>query len=79
MLPGNIGVGEVVRLTEADETVIDCENRDGRFCRIFPASRLKTALDDAASAFFAVLDNYSLEDMIKPASEMKKLLRLTPL
>jgi Rrf2 family nitric oxide-sensitive transcriptional repressor len=69
-------VGEVVRLTEADETVIDCKAKDGGLCRIFPACRLKGVLDEAAAAFFAVLDNYSLDDLVKRSSEMKKLLKL---
>jgi Rrf2 family nitric oxide-sensitive transcriptional repressor len=37
MPPKQIGLGQVVRLTEADETVIDCYEPSGRMCRIFPA------------------------------------------
>lgn len=71
-----IVIGSVLRLTEADETVIDCKNRQGRLCRIFPACRLKGALDEAASAFYSALDNYSLADLVKSSSEMKQLLRI---
>lgn len=72
----NIVIGKVVRLTEADETVIDCKDRNDKPCQIFPACRLKGVLDEAASAFFAVLDNYSLNDLVKRSSEMKKLLKI---
>ena len=71
-----IGIGDVVRLTEADEIVIDCKNRQGCLCRIFPACRLKGALDNAASVFYSALDNYTLDDLVKPASEMKALLKI---
>lgn len=71
-----ISLGTVVRLTEADDTVNDCKDKQGRLCRIFPVCRLKDALNEAASAFYSTLDNYSLGDLVKPASEMKQLLRI---
>lgn len=71
-----IMLGKVVRLTEGDETVIDCKDRNNRLCRIFPVCRLKGVLDEAAAAFFAVLDNYSLNDLVKRPSEIKKLLKI---
>jgi Rrf2 family nitric oxide-sensitive transcriptional repressor len=76
--PKKIGLGKIVRLTEADETVIDCLEKNGRPCRIFPACRLKGVLNEAASAFFAVLDSYSLNDLVKQSSDMKKLLKIQP-
>ena len=71
-------LGKVVRLTEADETVIDCKNRNSRQCRIFPVCRLKGVLDEAAAAFFAVLDRYSLKDLMQRSSEMRRLLNIEP-
>ena len=62
--PKKICVGDVVRLGEESELVIDCKDRQNRFCRIFPACRLKGVLDEAAAAFFAVLDSYTLEDLL---------------
>jgi Rrf2 family nitric oxide-sensitive transcriptional repressor len=72
--PEKIGVGDVVRLTEAGEKVIDCKDGSNRPCQLFPACRLKSVLGEAASAFFAVLDGYSLEDLVKHKSDMGKLL-----
>lgn len=74
--PAQIGLGAVVRLTEADEKVIDCRDRRNRLCRILPACRLKGVLDDAAGAFFAVLDRYSLEDLIQDRAAMSDLLEI---
>jgi Rrf2 family nitric oxide-sensitive transcriptional repressor len=72
--PAEICVGDVIRLTETDETVIDCINRRNQPCTIFPICRLKGVLAEAAAAFFAVLDRYSLEDLVKRKAAMKDLL-----
>jgi len=74
--PTEIGVGNVVRLTESDESVIDCMDSPNQPCRIFPACRLKTVLGEAGAAFFEVLDRYSLEDLVKRKAEMKNLLEV---
>ena len=74
--PAEISVGEVVRLTEGDESVVDCISRRNEPCTIFPACRLKGVLAEAAGAFFEVLDGYSLEDLVKRKSQMKELLRI---
>lgn len=74
--PEKIRVGDIVRLGEESETVIDCKDRLGRRCQIFPACRLKGVLDEAAAAFFAVLDSYTLRDLLGQASTLAKLLQI---
>src|SRR3954464_9271866 len=74
--PGRIGLGDVVRLTESDDKVIDCVSRRNVTCTLFPACRLKGALTEASRAFFAVLDRYSLHDLVKQKSDMRELLDL---
>ena len=76
MPPEKIRIGDVVRLTESDQRVIDCVDKHDAPCRIFPVCRLKGVLDEAAAAFFEVLDHYSLEDLVRRQSAMRKLLRL---
>jgi Rrf2 family nitric oxide-sensitive transcriptional repressor len=71
-----ISLGALVRLTESDERVIDCVSKAKVRCRIFPVCRLKSVLSEAAAAFFAVLDRYSLEDLVKRESEMRDLLEI---
>jgi Rrf2 family transcriptional regulator, nitric oxide-sensitive transcriptional repressor len=56
--------------------VIDCVDKNDKPCRIFPVCRLKGVLDEAAAAFFEVLDRYSVDDLVKRQREMRKLLRL---
>ncbi len=74
--PGKISLGDIVRLGEESETVIDCMDKPNQPCRIFPACRLKGVLDEAASAFFAVLDGYTLADLVKQPSKMRAVLQL---
>jgi Rrf2 family nitric oxide-sensitive transcriptional repressor len=73
--PEEIRLGDVARLGEA-ETVIDCIDRPNQPCHLLPACRLKGVLDEAAAAFFAVLDSYTLADLIKHPSKMRTVLQL---
>jgi Rrf2 family nitric oxide-sensitive transcriptional repressor len=54
-----INVGEVVRHTEDGFGLAECGA-----CLIAPACGLTTALDEALAAFMAVLDSYTLEDLL---------------
>lgn len=74
--PDKIRVGDIVRLGEESEAVIDCMDKPGSPCRIFPSCRLRGVLDEAASAFFTVLDRYTLADLIKQPSKMRAVLQL---
>lgn len=75
-LPSQISVGEVIRLTEEDENVIDCVSRTNEPCAVFPACRLRKVLAEAAQAFYGALDRYTLDDLVKRRREMRELLRI---
>lgn len=67
--PANeISVGAVVRLTEEGFELVECSS-----CLIAPACGLTGVLDEALASFMAVLDGYTLADLLKKRS---KLLRL---
>lgn len=72
--PETIRLGDIVRLCEETETVIDCRDGGGQSCRLYPACHLKGVLDEAAAAFFAVLDRYTLADLAKQRSKMRVVL-----
>lgn len=74
--PHQIQLGEIVRLGEETDTVIGCADRNNRPCRLFPACRLKGVLDEAAAAFFNVLDAYTLADLVEQPEKMRAELRL---
>ncbi len=56
-----INIGEVVRVMEGNLEIIDCDKPG---CPIVPACALKAALDAARDAFLAVLDGYTLHDLV---------------
>ena len=54
-----ISVGDVVRYTEGTFDLVDCDS-----CVIAKACSLTAALHEARRAFMAVLDRYSLQDLV---------------
>lgn len=75
--PEEINLGELVRSTEQDLTLVECFG-SGSQCALTPACRLKGVLGEALEAFFRVLDSYTLADLVAPEKtlEMKQLLSL---
>ena len=71
--PRHINIGQVVRNTENQLGVIGCLERRG-YCPIERACVLRSALQDATQAFLAVLDAYTLADLIKPQRALSSLL-----
>lgn len=73
-----ISVGAVVRRTEQDMALVPCLQEGEMSCVIQPCCALKRALAQAASAFLAVLDGYSLGDLVQPRGPLTKLLAIAP-
>ena len=69
--PQDINVGAVVRVMESNLKVVDCDNP---FCRIQPACKLQGVLAEAMNAFLAVLDDYTLDDLLHNRDELIRLL-----
>ncbi|MEB2345416.1 MAG: Rrf2 family transcriptional regulator [Deltaproteobacteria bacterium] len=61
--PEEIGVGEVVRVTEGSLALVECFEPGGD-CPIMSACGLQPVLDEALAAFLGVLDGYTLEDLV---------------
>lgn len=74
--PEEIGVGDIIRLGEKSEKVIECADRREGPCRIRSVCRLKGMFDEAAEAFFKVLDAYSLADLVAKPSALRDRLNL---
>ncbi|KAB1074058.1 Rrf2 family transcriptional regulator [Methylobacterium planeticum] len=60
--PGEIVVGAVVRQTEDDLALVECFATGA--CAITAPCRLKHVLGEALAAFLAVLDRYTLADLL---------------
>lgn len=63
-----INVGEVVRQTEQGFELVECGT-----CVIAPACGLTGVLDEALAAFMAVLDRYTLADLLLKRSKLMRL------
>ena len=73
--PREINLGQVVRDTEENLNVVGCLEQRG-YCRIERACVLRGALHEATEAFLAVLDTYTLADLIRPHKPLASLLLL---
>jgi Rrf2 family transcriptional regulator, nitric oxide-sensitive transcriptional repressor len=73
--PRDINIGQVVRDTEDELAVLGCLNQTN-YCRIERVCVLRSAVRNATNAFLAVLDGYTLADLIKPQKALSNLLGL---
>ena len=73
-LPDRIGVGAVVRQTEGHAVVAECFGEGGGSCRIAPVCHLRGVLGEAVAAFYAVLDRYTLADLVANRQQLATIL-----
>ena len=68
-----ITVGSVIRAVEDDFALVECFRTDNT-CRITPVCRLRGALQQALGAYFEVLDNWTLAELVaKPKALLNEL------
>jgi Rrf2 family nitric oxide-sensitive transcriptional repressor len=72
--PSTINVGVVVRLTEGPPVPAECFDRERNACVVSPVCKLRGVLGDAVKAFYAVLDGYTLEDLVRNRHALAKVL-----
>lgn len=60
-----IGLGEVIRATEESLVLVECFDPETNTCVLAPRCQLKGILAEALDAFLAVLDRYSLADLVR--------------
>lgn len=75
--PNQIVIGRVVRQVESDLGVVACLRAGESACVIEPACRMRSMLSAATDAFLAVLDDYTLADVLKPKASLVQLLGLS--
>lgn len=69
-------IGDVVRKTEGDFALVDCMQDGNSSCLVTPVCRLKGVLGEATQAFMAVLDRYTIADLVVDNSALRELLNL---
>tara|TARA_R110000868_G_scaffold43136_8_gene145606 strand:- start:1718 stop:2149 length:432 start_codon:yes stop_codon:yes gene_type:complete len=62
-----ISLGDIVRVLESDQALVNCFAADGGSCTISPHCRLRTRLGSAEAAFLAELDRSMLAEVALPA------------
>lgn len=65
-----IGIGDVIRQTEGGMVLVECFDPDANTCPIAEVCRLRRVLAEALAAFLAVLDRYTLADLIARPQEL---------
>ncbi len=74
--PDKIVIGDVVRETEEDFHMVECFNKENNTCVLTPICGLKNILNEALNAYLAVLDQYTIADIVKEPELYRGLLNL---
>jgi Rrf2 family nitric oxide-sensitive transcriptional repressor len=74
--PHRLRLGEMIRQTELHFDVVECFYPPTNRCPITPACGLARVLAEARDAFLAVLDRYTLADLIHQKQELVRLLEM---
>lgn len=74
----DISLFDVVRVTEDSFAMAECFEDDGEVeCPLVDSCGLNSALRKALNAFFAVLSEYSIDDLVKARPQINFLLGIT--
>ncbi|WP_138936245.1 RrF2 family transcriptional regulator [Roseovarius arcticus] len=70
--PSEISLGQVARILEEGQVLVECFSADGGQCTIDGHCRLKARLRSAEAAFFADFDRSTLADIaLAPSARLK--------
>jgi Rrf2 family nitric oxide-sensitive transcriptional repressor len=75
--PADINIGATVRQMEGNLTIVECFDVEHNTCPIAPVCGLTGVLTEALEAFMAVLDRYTLADMMKERRNFAGLLSIS--
>jgi Rrf2 family nitric oxide-sensitive transcriptional repressor len=73
--PRELNIGQILRAVE-DWNLVECFESRSNQCRITGGCGLQSILKEAVDAFLAVLDRYSLEDVVHRKPALIRLLGL---
>ena len=75
--PASIGLAHVIRQIEGSLTLVECFDQKTNTCVISPVCSLKPILREARDAFFAVLEKYTLADLLGNGPLLREILSRT--
>ena len=73
-----INVGAVVRSAEGPAVPAACFDTSAQRCSIAPVCRLRGVLGEAVDAFYAVLDRYTLAELVADRARLRTILLPRP-
>lgn len=74
--PAEINLGSLVRATESSSSLVECFAPGGSECRIESACVLRGILHRSLQAFFGVLDEYTLADVMRNRDKLAALFEM---
>lgn len=74
----SINLGAIVRATEDSFALVECFDREHNTCLITSTCGLRGPIEEALQAFLAVLDRYSLADLVKSPRMLRRMRQLLP-
>jgi Rrf2 family nitric oxide-sensitive transcriptional repressor len=72
----SVRLGDVVRRMERDLGPVECLRASGGNCLITPCCRLRSVLSKATAAFLAILDDYTVADLVRDNEGVASLLAM---
>lgn len=70
-----VNIGHVIRALESQSALVECLGEGGGNCILSPACGLTSALRSAQDAFYAVLDQMTLADLIQNNTPLAQMLK----
>jgi Rrf2 family iron-responsive transcriptional regulator len=74
-----ISLFDVVRVTEESFAMAECFENDAAECPLIDSCALNSALREALNAFFAVLERYTIADLVAARPNVRNLLGIDSL
>lgn len=71
-----IRLGDVVRTLESELGLVECQRPRGTQCPVISACRIPAVLNRATAAFFDVLDEVNLDDLVHKNRPMLQILEV---
>lgn len=74
LAPSEINIGRLIRDCEEQVALVACFTGNSSDCRIHAACELKGMLQEALEAFYGVLEQYTLDDLLHDRPRLTSLL-----
>ncbi|RXK18816.1 Rrf2 family transcriptional regulator [Macrococcus sp. DPC7161] len=72
--PKSINIGSLIKKTEEHFDIVECFNSETNTCPLINRCGLQSVLHEATLAYLAVLDKYTLDDILNRRISMEQVL-----